>query len=97
MLQVSRGLSSLLVAAALLAATGPTSAGEAGPGAGAAAVDAQRLQAAEIDMQASLQEAHEHLHDTGAEALYVARITAPGIKRVYGILTPQRIEQAYRY
>ena len=60
-------------------------------------VPAQRLQAAEIDMQASLQEAHEHLHDTGAEALYVARITAPGIKRVYGILTPQRIEQAYRY
>jgi len=60
-------------------------------------VPAQRLQAAEIDMQASLQEAHQNLHDTGAEALYVARITAPGIKRVYGVLTPQRIEQAYRY
>jgi hypothetical protein len=37
------------------------------------------------------------MRETGAEALYVARITAPGIKRVYGILTPQRIEQAYRY
>ncbi|UCE77209.1 MAG: chloride channel protein, partial [Gammaproteobacteria bacterium] len=60
-------------------------------------VPAQRLQAAEIDMQASLQEAREHMRETGAEALYVARITAPGIKRVYGILTPQRIEQAYRY
>jgi CIC family chloride channel protein len=60
-------------------------------------VPAQRLQAAEIDMQASLQEAREHMRDTGAEALYVGRITAPGIKRVYGILTPQRIEQAYQY
>jgi CIC family chloride channel protein len=37
------------------------------------------------------------MRDTGAEALYVGRITAPGIKRVYGILTPQRIEQAYQY
>ncbi len=60
-------------------------------------VPARRLQAAEIDMQASLQEAHEQVRDSGAEALYVARMTAPGIKRVYGILTPQRIEQAYRY
>lgn len=60
-------------------------------------VPAQRLQAAEINMQASLQEAHEHIRDSGAEALYVARMTAPGIKRVYGILTPQCIQQAYRH
>jgi H+/Cl- antiporter ClcA len=60
-------------------------------------VPAQRLQTAEIDMQASLQEARDYIRDSGAEALYVARITAPGIKRVYGILTPQRIDQAYRY
>jgi len=58
---------------------------------------AQRLQAAEIDMQASLQEAHERMRGTGAEALYVARTTAPGIKRVYGILTPEGIERAYRH
>ncbi len=60
-------------------------------------VPAQRLQTAEIDMQATLQEAHEYMRESGAEALYVARVTAPGIKRVYGVLTPQRIEQAYRY
>ena len=58
---------------------------------------AQRLQAGEIHMQASLQEAHQVMHETGAKALYVARMTAPGIKRVYGILTPQRIEQAYQF
>ncbi len=58
---------------------------------------AKRLQATDIDMQANLQEAHERIRDTGAEALYIARYAAPGIKRVYGILTPQRIEQAYEY
>ena len=62
-----------------------------------AELPAQRLQSGEIHMQASLQEAHQLMRDTGAQALYVARMTAPGIKRVYGILTPQRIEQAYQY
>ncbi|MGD2076326.1 MAG: chloride channel protein, partial [Gammaproteobacteria bacterium] len=57
---------------------------------------AQRLQVERIDLQASLQEAHQRVRDTGAEALYVARTTAPGIERVYGILTPEGIEQAYR-
>jgi CIC family chloride channel protein len=58
---------------------------------------AQRLQAEPIDLQASLQEAHQRVRETGAEALYVARITAPGIERVFGILTPEGIEKAYRH
>ncbi len=58
---------------------------------------AQRLETAQIDPQASLQEAHQQIRATGAEALYVARFGAPGIPRVYGILTPQMIETAYRY
>lgn len=58
---------------------------------------ARRLETVEIDPQASLQEAHERIRDTGAEALFVARLTAPGIKRVHGVLTPRLIEQAYRY
>jgi PQQ-dependent dehydrogenase (methanol/ethanol family) len=47
MLQASQRLHSLLLAAALLAATGATGADEAGAGAGAAAVDAKRLKAAD--------------------------------------------------
>ena len=58
---------------------------------------AQRLETVEIDPQANLQEAHERIHNTGAEALYIARFSAPGIKRVYGILTPRMIERAYQY
>lgn len=56
----------------------------------------QRLQAAPIDMQASLHEAHQRLRETGAEALYVTRHIAPGIQSTYGVLTPNRIEQAWR-
>ncbi|MDT8386237.1 MAG: chloride channel protein [Thiogranum sp.] len=58
---------------------------------------AQRMETAGIDPQASLQEAHQQISATGAEALYVARSRSPGILHVYGILTPQMIEQAYRY
>ena len=37
--------------------------------------------------QATLQEALEQLERTGAEALYVERMTAPGIKPIFGVLT----------
>jgi H+/Cl- antiporter ClcA len=59
-------------------------------------IPGQRFDIAPIHLQASLQEAQEVLNETRAEALYVQRQTAPGIHRVYGILTRDMIESAYR-
>jgi len=60
-------------------------------------IPAQRLQLAPIHLQATLQEAREALDKSGAEALYVERMTAPGIRRIYGLLTRDTIASAYRY
>lgn len=58
---------------------------------------AKRLQAAAIDFQSTLQDARERLAESGAEALYVTRLTVPGIPRVYGVLTREAIENSYRF
>jgi H+/Cl- antiporter ClcA len=58
---------------------------------------ATRYQAAAIDFQSSLQEAREQLSESGAEALYVSRLTVPGISRVFGVLTREDIESSYRF
>ena len=55
-----------------------------------------RLQTAEIDRLGSLQEAHARMQETGAGALLVTRLAAPGLKRVEGILTAEAIAQTYR-
>ena len=60
------------------------------------AIPAQRLEASPIHLQGTLHEAYELMERDGIEALYVERMTAPGIKRVYGILTPEMIESAYK-
>jgi hypothetical protein len=57
---------------------------------------AQRWQAAAIDLQANLQEAADMLVEDAVEALVVKRHTASGIQRVYGVLTPEMVESAYR-
>ena len=57
----------------------------------------ERLHTATVDMGATLQEAHDRLTDTGAEALCVISQTVPGIPRVLGVLTPEDIESSYRY
>jgi len=56
-----------------------------------------RMQLASIHLQASLQEAWTAFEESSAEALLVERVTAPGIKRVYGVLTPELVEKSYRY
>ena len=56
-----------------------------------------RLEAASIDFQANLQEAEETLYQRGAQALYVTRLTVPGLPRVYGVLTRTEIDNGYRY
>lgn len=60
------------------------------------AIPAQRLQAATIGLQANLQEASRALARGSVEALVVKRRTAAGIHRVYGALTPEMVEGAYR-
>lgn len=61
------------------------------------AIPAERLELASVHLQATLQEALDILESRGAEALYVRRPIAPGIEHIYGVLTRQRIESAYRY
>lgn len=60
-------------------------------------IPARRLQVSAINLQANLQEALDQLAKTRAEALYVERPTAPGIHKIYGVLTRERIDAAYRY
>ncbi len=55
-----------------------------------------RLQTAEIDRLASLQEAHARMRDSGAEALLVKGHAAPALKRVEGVLTAEDIARTYR-
>lgn len=55
-------------------------------------IPAKRLQLAGVALQASLQEAVEVLNNTEAEALYVWRASGPGTRRIFGILTRQKIE-----
>ncbi len=55
-----------------------------------------QLRAATIGMTASLQEAAETLERKGIEALVVKRRTASGTHRVYGVLTRDMIDRAYR-
>ncbi len=59
-------------------------------------IPGRRLEVAPIHLRDTLQEALETLEKSAAEALYVRRMTAPGIWRTYGILTREQIESAYR-
>jgi CIC family chloride channel protein len=60
-------------------------------------IPARRFDVAPVYLQATLQEALDLLERGPAEALFVERMTAPGIKRVYGVLTREDVESAYRY
>ena len=60
-------------------------------------IPAERYNVAAVNLQATLQEALERLESSSAEALYVERMTAPGIRRIYGILTREMVESSYRY
>lgn len=60
-------------------------------------IPGERLMAASINLQANLQEAWEQFEQGTAEALVVERMTAPGIHRVYGVLTRDTVERSYRY
>jgi H+/Cl- antiporter ClcA len=59
-------------------------------------IPGRRLQVAPAHLRETLQEAMESLQRGKGEALYVRRMTAPGFYRIYGILTREQIESAYR-
>lgn len=72
-----------------------TDAGSAGNEIDLLEIPGRRVDVAPIYLQATLQEALERLNG-GAEALYVERMTAPGIRRIYGVLTREQVESAYK-
>ncbi len=59
-------------------------------------IPAKRLQAGPIDLLSSMDQARKLLQDGENEALYVKRMNAPGITRIYGVLTREGVENAYR-
>lgn len=59
-------------------------------------IPADRRSCIGVPLEATLQEGLERLTASGAEALYVVRPAAPGIPRVFGVLTREDIEAAYR-
>jgi len=61
------------------------------------AIPADRRDVSPIALEATLQEAQDTLLETGVDILYVTRPAAPGIPRIYGILTAENIERSYKY
>ena len=55
-------------------------------------IPGQRLDVADINSRATVQEAQEALNSSAAEALCVRRITAPMIASVLGIITQDDID-----
>ncbi len=60
-------------------------------------IPGERLQTTRINLQANLQEAWALFEQATVEALVVERVTAPGIARIYGVLTRDTVERSYRY
>jgi len=60
-----------------------------------AGIPAERQEVVALDFQATLLEALEAMDRASVDALYVTRRTAPGIDRVYGILTRNSIKRSY--
>jgi CIC family chloride channel protein len=60
-------------------------------------IPGRRYQIVAIDLRATLQEAYDKLSNDEVEALYIERMTAPGIKRTYGVLTGEMIDSSYKY
>ncbi|MDR9437534.1 MAG: chloride channel protein [Thiohalophilus sp.] len=50
-----------------------------------------------IDMRATMEEARQHLHDSGKEMAYVISQNVPGLPRIYGVLSRDEVEGSYRY
>ncbi|WP_198265323.1 chloride channel protein [sulfur-oxidizing endosymbiont of Gigantopelta aegis] len=60
-------------------------------------IPAKRIDIIGIHLQATLDEALNKLDDLNLDALFVERMNAPNIKRLYGVLTREQIESAYQF
>ena len=60
-------------------------------------IPGHRLELAPVHLHETLQEALERLNRREGEALYVRRMTAPGNWHVYGVLTRENVDSAYKY
>ena len=60
-------------------------------------IPARRIDIGPIHLQATLEEALNELDKHDLDALYVERMNTPGIMHIYGILTREQIESAYRF
>lgn len=60
------------------------------------AIPGKRVEIQPVHIQATLLEAKEILERSSLQALYVQRQKAPGIHHVYGVLTREMVESAYR-
>lgn len=60
-------------------------------------IPAQRQEVSAVHLQENLHQALQRLDRGEGEALYVDRTIAPGINRIYGVLTRAMVESAYRY
>jgi H+/Cl- antiporter ClcA len=70
--------------------------GEAGEVVDLLEIPGDRLQPGRLDLQANLEEAWRRFDQDAVDALLIERMSAPGIVRIYGILTPDKVEKAYR-
>ncbi|MCK5697669.1 MAG: chloride channel protein [Gammaproteobacteria bacterium] len=59
-------------------------------------IPANRIDIAPIHLQATLEEALNKINELNIDALYIERMSAPGIMYCYGIVTRSQIESAYR-
>lgn len=50
-----------------------------------------------VDMRATVQEARQHIQDSGQEMACVISQNVPGLPRVYGVLSQDEIESSYRF
>ena len=53
------------------------------------------ISTAPIHLQATLKEALDKMNDLNLDVLYIKRVVAPGIIRIYGIVTREQIEASY--
>jgi CIC family chloride channel protein len=83
-----------LLAAADLARWLEESPGE--PSVDLLAIPADRREVGPVPLEATLQEARDVLRQRRLQVLYVTRPAAPGIPRIYGILTADDIERSYQ-
>lgn len=60
-------------------------------------IPGNRLETTGVYLEASLQDALDRLNETQADAVFVERVTAPGIRKIYGVLTRNQIDDAYRH